>query len=136
MYAAWRRFPFPGDLFGYGNTIAFARSTDNGDTWQAPIETSPEFLTQDYILGNDRSNTSPSIAVDNSHSRYRGNIYLVHSNNNNADGADIVFQRSTDRGLTFSAPMLLNSRPGADRAQWFPWVTVDSLTRARVRVLL
>ncbi len=128
VYAAWRRFPFPGVNFGYGNTVGFARSTDNGATWQAPIETSAEFLTQDYILGNDRSNTSPSLAVDNSHSHYSGNIYLVHPNNDSLDGSDIVFQRSTDGGLTFSAPLVLNSRPGADRAQWFPWVTVDDLT--------
>ncbi len=127
-YVAWRRFPFPGVNFGYGNTIAVARSTDNGTTWETPIETSAEFLTQDYILGNDRSNTSPSIAVDNSHGHNRGNIYLVHSNNDNQDGSDIVFQRSTDGGQTFSAPLPLNSRPGADRPQWFPWVAVDNLT--------
>jgi len=128
VYVAWRRFPFPGTLFGYGNTVGFARSTDNGNTWQAPIETSAEFLTQDYILGNDRSNTSPSLAVDNSHGHDRGHIYLVHPNNNGFDGSDIAFQRSTDGGLTFSAPILLNSRPGTDRAQWFPWVTVDNVT--------
>ena len=42
------------------------------------------------------------------------------------DGADIVFQRSTDGGLTFTNPARINSRPGNDRAQWFPWVTVDN----------
>ena len=38
-YVAWRRFPFPGTFFGLGNTVGFARSLDNGATWQAPIET-------------------------------------------------------------------------------------------------
>jgi hypothetical protein len=128
VYAAWRRFPFPGDLFGYGNTVGFARSTDNGNSWEPISETSAEFLTQDYILGNDRSNTSPSLAVDNSHGRYRGNIYLVYPNNDSQDGSDIVFQRSSNGGQTFSAPLLLNSRPGADRPQWFPSVAVDNLT--------
>jgi hypothetical protein len=128
VYAAWRKFPFPGGLFGYGNTVGFARSPDNGLTWEAPKSTSEEFLTQDMILGNDRSNTSPSLAVDNSHGHNKGNIYLVYPNNNNFDGSDIVFQRSTDDGETFSEPLLLNSRPGEDRPQWFPWVAVDNLT--------
>jgi hypothetical protein len=127
-YVAWRRFPFPGTNFGYGNTVGFARSTDNGGSWEPITETSAEFLTQDYILGNDRSNTSPSMAVDNSHGRYRGNIYLVYPNNDSQDGSDIVFQRSADGGQTFSAPLSLNSRPGTDRPQWFPSVAVDNLT--------
>ncbi len=128
VYAAWRRFPFPGTLFGYGNTIGFARSLDNGDSWSKTKETSAEFLTQDMILGNDRSNTAPALAVDNSGGAHRGSVYLVYPINNNADGSDIVFQRSTDRGRNFSAPLLINSRPGKDRAQWFPTVAVDNLT--------
>ncbi len=128
MYVAWRRFPSPGALFGYGNVTGFARSTDNGLTWEAPIELSAEFLTQDQILGNDRSNTSPSLAVDVSNGRYRGNVYVVYPNNDSNDGSDIVFQKSSDGGKTFSAPMLVNARPGSDRPQWFPWVTVDETT--------
>jgi hypothetical protein len=123
-YVTWRRFPFPGTFFGYGNTIGFARSTDNGATWSAPVDLGPEFFTVDSILGNDRINTSPSLDVDNS----SGNVYVVYADNDNHDGADIVFQRSTDGGLTFSAPQSINSRPGGDRSQWFPWVTVDQTT--------
>jgi hypothetical protein len=127
-YVTWRRFPFPGTLFGYGNTIAFARSTDNGAHWSAPIELSPEFFTADQQLGNDRNNTSPSMAVDNSIGPHSGTIYVVYANNDLRDGSDIVLQRSTDKGLTFTAPVRINSRPGNDRSQWFPWVTVDWVT--------
>jgi hypothetical protein len=133
-YVVWRRFPFPGVFFGFGNTIGFAKSTNNGQTWSTPIDLSPEFLTIDQVLGNDRVNTSPSIAVDNTDGPNRGNIYVVYSNNNSQDGADIVFQRSRDQGATFSEPLLLNSRPGEDRTQWFPWVTVDKTT-GRVYVM-
>lgn len=124
-YVAWRRFPFPGTFFGYGNTVGFARSLDNGATWQPAINTSDEFFTMDQVLGNDRVNTSPSLAVDTSDTDYAGNVYLVYADNNSGDGADIVFQRSTDEGRTFSAPVALNAGPGEDRAQWFPWITVD-----------
>jgi hypothetical protein len=126
-YVAWRRFPFPGTFFGYGNSVGFARSTDNGATWKAPIETA-EFFTMDQVLGNDRNNTSPSLAVDNSRGSYSGNVYLVYASNNSGDGADIVFQKSTNGGKTLSAPVEINASPGEDRAQWFPWVSVDNLT--------
>src|ERR1044071_2589508 len=65
------------------------------------------------------------MAVDSTTGTNRGNIYVVYSDNHHRDGADIAFQRSTDNGVSFSAPVFLNSRPGADRAQWFPYVTVD-----------
>jgi len=127
VYAVWRRFPFPGSFFGNGNTIGFSRSTDNGATWSPAINLGAEFFTMDQVLGNDRVHTSPGLAVDTS-SRYAGNIYVVYADNDNHDGADVVFQRSTDNGLTFNAPLRLDSRPGSDRAQWFPWVTVDQST--------
>jgi hypothetical protein len=117
-YVTWRRFA------GNNQNVGFARSTDNGATWGAPINIAPSnFFTMDQVLGNDRVNTSPGMAVDSV-----GNIYIVYSNNNSHDGADIAFQRSTDGGLSFSAPVLLNSRPGNDRPQWFPWINVDNST--------
>lgn len=122
-YVTWRRFPS-----FYTNNVAFSRSTDNGVTWSAPVEIRSEFFTMDQVLGNDRVNTSPGMAVDNSPGPYKGNVYVVYSNNNLRDGSDVSFQRSTDGGISFSAPMFLNSRPGNDRPQWFPWVTVDKDT--------
>jgi hypothetical protein len=126
--AWWRSFD---DLT---NQIAFARSTDNGTTWSPAVELAPSpFFFIDHILGNDRVHMFPSLAVDKSHGRGHGNVYVVYADNDSGDGADIAFQRSTDEGVTFSTPVLLNSRPGEDRAQWFPWVTVDSTT-GRVHV--
>jgi len=122
-YVAWSRFP---DFFI--NNIGFARSTDNGATWSAPVSITGDFFTMDHVLGNDRVHNFPSMAVDRSNSRFRGDIYIVYAENNNRDGADIAFQRSTDEGLTFKPPLVLDSRPGDDRAQWFPAVAVDSAT--------
>lgn len=122
-YIVWRRFPG-----FYTNSIGFARSTDNAQSWGAPVELNSNFVTMDQVLGNDRVNTSPSIAVDNSSGRNAGNVYVVYADNNSFDGADIYVQRSSDGGVTFSAPRILNPKPGLDRAQWFPWVTVDKDT--------
>jgi hypothetical protein len=123
VYLAWARF-----TGSYFNRIGFAVSEDNGASWSAPANLTSNFFTMDEVLGNDRSNTFPSLAVDNSPGPNRGHVYLVYSNNNSRDGADVVLLRSNDEGATFLPPVLLNSRPGADRAQWFPYVTVDQAT--------
>jgi hypothetical protein len=114
-YMVWRTFPII-----FGNNIGFAKSTDNGETWSAPVDITNPFFTMDQVLGNDRVNTSPSLAVDNSGGPFAGNLYVVYANNNNRDGADVAFQRSTDQGGSFSAVRFLNLNPGNDRAQWFP----------------
>jgi hypothetical protein len=122
-YVAWSRFQG-----SFTRNIGFSRSTDNGTTWGAPVNLAANFLAMDYVLGNDRVNDIPALAVDKSPGPFAGNVYVVYSNNNSLDGADVAFQRSTNGGLTFSSPMVLNSRPGNDRAQWFPYVTVDQIT--------
>lgn len=127
-YIAWTRSPGY-----YTSRIAWARSTDNGVTWSAPVEITPSFVRMDEVLGDDRVNEFPSVGVDNSPGAYKGNVYVVYSNNNSFDGADVSFRRSVDGGVTFSAPITLNSRPGTDRPQWFPYVAVDRST-GRVNV--
>jgi len=116
VYLAWRRFS---SVNYFVRATAFAYSEDNGETWSDPANLSA-FYEMDQILGNDRINTSPSLAAG------RGDaVYLVYASNDSLDGADIVFQRSMDGGETFSDPILVNAAPGADRAQWFPWVATD-----------
>jgi hypothetical protein len=116
VYLAWARY-----LSFYGRYTGFAYSDDNGASWSTPRSTTLlPFREMDQVLGNDRINTSPSLAVGRN-----GDVYLVYANNNKLDGADIVFQKSTNQGHTFSAPIRVNASPGHDRAQWFPWVTTD-----------
>ncbi|HJZ88105.1 MAG TPA: hypothetical protein VKN99_23185 [Polyangia bacterium] len=122
VYLAWSRFP-PGL-----NNIGFARSTDGGATWSEPVSLTDNFTRPDQVLGNDRIHAFPALAVDRSRGRHRGNVYVAYINNDNLDGSDVMFQSSNDDGLTFSAPIALNSRPGNDRSQWFPWLAVDDLT--------
>jgi hypothetical protein len=122
-YISWIR-----DAGAYTRRIGFARSTDNGQTWSAPSDLTASFRSMDEVLGNDRVNEFPSIAVDKSPGPFKDSIYIVYSSNNSLDGADVAFLRSSNGGLTFSPPVLLNSRPGADRPQWFPFVSVDKTT--------
>lgn len=128
-YVAWTQFPG-----GLDAAIAFAHSPDDGATWDAPRTVNAPFFTIDYILGNDRVHEFPSIAVDNSRGRHRGTIYVVHADNDGHDGSDIALERSTDGGKTWKPRVILNSRPGRDRAQWFPSVSVDN-TFGRVYVM-
>jgi hypothetical protein len=124
-YVVWRAFPG-----GNNQNVGFAVSHDDGATWSAPVDIAPtNFFTMDQALGNDRNNTSPSVAVNYAN----GNVYVVYGNNNNHDGADVMLQRSTNGGASFSAPVTLNARPGNDGPQWFPWVTVDQ-SSGRVHV--
>jgi hypothetical protein len=105
---------------------SYTRSLDNGVTWEAPRGIAPApFKVMDQVLGNDRVNEFPAIAVDTSSGPYRGSIYVAYAENDADDGADIALQVSHDGGTTFSAPKLLNINPGLDRAQWFPTMAVD-----------
>ena len=122
-YVTWRRLPG-----GATNSIAFARSDDNGKTWGAPVEISAPFFIIDQILGNDRVHSFPAMAVDQSWGKTRGNIYIAYAANDAQDGADIMLLRSNNGGKSFIGPVALNSRPGNDRAQWFPALSVDDST--------
>lgn len=119
---------------GLGNTRV-AVSTDNGASFGASAALNgSDFFPADQILGDDRIHSFPIAAVDNSGGANQGNVYVVYGSNNNLDGADIAFHRSTNGGASFSSAILLNARPGSDRSQWFPAVTVDPNT-GRVSVM-
>jgi hypothetical protein len=117
-YIAWVRY-----TSFFGRLTGFATSDDNGETWNATVNLGAEFMAADQVLGNDRVDNSPSLEVGPG-----GEIYVVYANNDLLDGADVVFQRSTDGGRTFSSPLLINGAPGGDRSQWFPWIAADRTT--------
>jgi uncharacterized repeat protein (TIGR01451 family) len=131
VYVAWSSTT---GATGAGRTRVVV-SSDNGASFGPPQALTPsEFYQMDQVLGNDRVHQFPSVAVDNSTGPHQGNVYIVYADNDHHDGADIMFQRSTDGGASFSPGILLDARPGNDRAQWFPSVSVDSTT-GRVSVI-
>jgi len=129
---AWVEWRTSSGFFTVNESIAI--SHDNGVTFGAPINLrGTDFKPMDHVLGNDRTNNSPGLDVDRTGGINNGNLYTVYTDDNSNDGGDIAFQRSTDGGVTWSAVKYLDSRPGNDRAQWFPWVVIDQST-GRVHV--
>ena len=116
IYVVWRQSNSNGS-----RNIGFNRSLDGGMTWGVQKTITSDFTGEDYILGLDRVHTFPALAVDYT----SGALYVVYQANNSVGEGDIAFQRSNDGGVTFSSRILINSNPGADRAQFYPWVTVD-----------
>ena len=85
--------------FGSGDSIWFARSTDNAKTWSAPVKVGelPKLL-----LGRHRG---PRVV-------FAGNAILVSAI---ATESDLFCWRSTDGGRTWSKPAVVNDRPKAAR---------------------
>ena len=95
----------------------------------------PVFFQPDQVLGNDRIHWFPTIAVDRSRGRHRGNVYVAYGENNLLDGDDIVVRASRNDGVSFDAAFV-NARPGADRSQWFPGPDRERQDWTRPAVLL
>jgi len=102
VYVAWRnRDPEPPP-----NSIAVARSTDQGATWSRS-KAGPVTAT-----GISGGGGFPHLAVD----RRNGNVYLAYQGIQNGD-LNITFQRSTDGGATWSPPSRVNDDQTGTKVQ-------------------
>lgn len=110
--------------------IVFDRSLDGGNTWlENDIFVNEHAGGWDqYIPGIFRCNGMPVIDCDRSNGPHRGTIYINYSDQlNGPDDTDIWLVKSTDGGITWSAPVRVNDdAPG--KQQFFPWMTVDQAT--------
>ncbi len=66
------------------------------------------------------------IGVDKSYGPGRGNVYVLASiaRNSNNDPCDIMFNKSTDGGLTWGTPRRINKNLGTTTYQWFGTMSV------------
>jgi hypothetical protein len=66
------------------------------------------------------------IGVDTSGGPYHGNVYLLCSveRNSNSDPLDVMFARSTNGGISFSAPIKINDDNNTTAYQWFGTMSV------------
>ena len=73
-----------------------------GATWSAPVSSTTDFVAMDRVLGNDRVNNAPRSRWTRPEDRTTATLYITYANNSNLDGADVMFQRSTNQGTSFS----------------------------------
>src|SRR5438876_511431 len=109
------------------------RSTDGGNSWTNTY-TGPAFV------GPCRSNSGFFCTMYSSPAYWRhmgwgepaaltqGGVHVVsyvYSAKNGSDPGDVFYIRSTDQGVTFSAPFQLNTNTDVTKAQWEPNLSVS-----------
>src|SRR5690606_4492934 len=99
-------------------------STDGGATWEPPVLLDAAgYPPEDQILGVDHAGSSPSIDVDEATRQ----VHVVYQRSGDGGTGDIALRSFAGECAPGNA-VLLNSDPGRDRAQFFPFVTVDRST--------
>jgi len=103
------------------NCIVVAKSTDLGQTWSQKSTGVP-------LSG---STGQPRLAIDSASPAGVGTVYVAYYRSVGTDPGEIILQRSSDRGETWSTPVRVNDDP-AGRVQSFPQVTVGAGGRVDV----
>ncbi|MCS6918025.1 MAG: sialidase family protein [Chitinophagales bacterium] len=112
------------------DTIYFDRSLDGGITWmEHDLVISEQPGGWDYkIPGIYRCNGLPVTKCDLSGGPYHGTIYVNWTDQRNGiHDTDVFLSKSTDGGLTWSAPVRVNDDT-TQRHQFFSWMDIDQVT--------
>lgn len=109
--------------------LVFDKSTDGGQTWGTDVFVSSIPGGWDFdVSGINRCNGLPITMCDIGNSPYNGHIYVVWSDQRNgATDTDIFMARSTDGGISWTAPIKVND-DNTTRHQFFVWSTIDLST--------
>lgn len=83
--------------------IGVARSTDDCQTFGAPVNASPGASAIATTTLNDK----PWVAVDNTGGANDGNLYVCWTRFDSAPGSELRFSRSTDGGVTYGNEQIL-----------------------------
>ncbi|WP_437666377.1 hypothetical protein [Sorangium sp. So ce1182] len=120
VYAVFRSIE-PGTL---GRNIGCRRSTDGGVTWESLVLLDDTgYPPEDQVPGVDHARLSPSIDIDHATRQ----VYVVYQRSGDRGTGDVALRSFTEQCVSGRA-VLLNSDPGRDRAQFFPFVAVDRST--------
>ena len=111
--------------------VGVASSTNGGSSWQV-TENAFDMNGINGLLpqkGNIRVNGLPNIAIDTTGGPRNGWIYIITTQKNLAPAGsdpDVILNRSTDGGLTWSSGIRVNQDPiNNGKIQYFPAVHVD-----------
>jgi hypothetical protein len=110
--------------------IMFDKSLDKGETWLSEDINVTGFPVQwlTSIPGIQTGVSFPVIACDRSNGPDRGTIYINWTDKRSGAGnADIWVVKSSDGGVTWSAPKRVND-DGPGRHQFFNYITIDQVT--------
>lgn len=109
--------------------LVFDKSTDGGQTWGTDVFISDIPGGWDFdVSGISRCNGLPITMCDISNSPYKGNIYVVWSDQRNGStNTDIFMAKSTNGGNTWSSAIKVNN-DNTSREQFFVWSTIDPST--------
>ena len=110
--------------------IVLDRSFDGGITFGDDI-----FVTEQiggwgwgYEIEGIYGNGLPQTVCDTSHSPSRGTLYVLWADQRNGYlNPDIFLVKSTDKGVTWSEPKIIND-DNSSRPQFFPWMCIDPVT--------
>jgi hypothetical protein len=145
IYVAYESFPQPpaGSSFG-NNAIYFARSLNEGASFNAPVKISDVVPGGDGIQLNGPidANDYPQLAVDRTTGQSRGTIYItwpdgrnhIFPERNAPSGtyaySDIFVAKSTNLGASFKVLGAVSPTPkdfrGIGRDQFLPAIAVDN----------
>ncbi|HEY3252021.1 MAG TPA: T9SS type A sorting domain-containing protein [Ignavibacteria bacterium] len=151
-YAAWSDIPARtgpnGEIYviwnNYINTtsvpdsIGIAKSTDGGLNWINATNTAYNIngIPTGSTINGMRYFHFPRVDVDRSGGPRNGWIYIVTNERDSlpaTDLADVIFHRSTDGGLTWSAGIRVNQDPaGNGKYQVFPAIRVDEASNINI----
>jgi hypothetical protein len=110
VYAVWDRSTFPSDsvsLTGLANTFAlrsqtvFARSTNNGVSWEPARPIFERQAGIAFTIGNQIAVVPAGAAIPT----LVNAMFLFHGSGVQRSCCDVAVLRSTDRGVTWSAPI-------------------------------
>ena len=118
--AVWYSRDSLGGTIGTDDDILVARSTDGGVTWTPPAALNTN------AASDRRADRWPQLTTDG-----QGNWIAVWGSENSLGSTigndwDILVARSTDAGVTWSAPEPLNGNAGRDRAKYKPNCTTSN----------
>lgn len=122
LYVAWQDW--------HDRLELVSRSTDGGATFGPPVTIAPTLASFDVgipAMAVRRALIYPACGADTSSGPNRGTLYCSWTDETPSNGMDAFVARSTNGGLTWSAPIRVNDDPaGVANDQFNQWLAVDA----------